>query len=93
VIYQLPAVSPHHLLQTALVSFQPGGGFERDKIAHPGEEIAYVLAGDIQLHLGDAVLDLAQGDLAVFKTETPHAYRNASQLGPAMLLTVATPPW
>jgi quercetin dioxygenase-like cupin family protein len=93
VIYQLPAVSPHHLLQTALVSFQPGGGFERDKIGHPGEEIAYVLAGDIQLHLGDTVLDLAQGDLAVFKTETPHAYRNASKLGPAMLLTVATPPW
>ena len=93
VIYQLPAASHHHVLQTALVSFQPDGGFERDKIGHPGEEIVYVLAGEIELHFGDSVLELAQGDLAVFQTETPHAYRNASKLGPAMLIAIATPPW
>lgn len=93
VLYQLPAASHKHVLQTALVSFQPNGGFERDKIGHPGEEVVYVLAGEVQLHFGDQVLVLAQGDLAVFRTDTPHAFRNASDVGPAMILAVATPPW
>ena len=93
VLYQLPAASHKHDLQTALVSFQPGGGFERDKISHAGEEVVYVLAGEVQLHFGDQVLELAQGDLAVFRTDTPHAFRNASDEGPAMILAVATPPW
>ena len=93
VLYQLPAASHKHDLQTALVFFQPGGGFERDKISHAGEEVVYVLAGEVQLHFGDQVLVLAQGDLAVFRTDTPHAFRNASDEGPAMILAVATPPW
>lgn len=93
VIYQLPAAGGAHLLQTALLTFQPGGGYERDKIAHSGEEMVYVTLGRVQLHIGERVLELSQGDLAVFRTETPHAFRNASDVGPAMLIAVATPPW
>jgi transcriptional regulator with XRE-family HTH domain len=93
VLYQLPAAGGSHLLQTALLTFAPGAGYERDKISHTGEEIVFVTVGTVQLHFGDQVVDLAQGDLAVFRTETPHAFRNASEDGPAMLIAVATPPW
>jgi mannose-6-phosphate isomerase-like protein (cupin superfamily)/DNA-binding XRE family transcriptional regulator len=93
VVYQLPGAGGGHLLQTAVLTFQPGGGYERDQIAHSGEEMVYVTIGTVQLHFGDQVLELEQGDMAVFRTETPHAFRNASELGPAMLIAVATPPW
>jgi quercetin dioxygenase-like cupin family protein len=76
-----------------LLSFEPGGTFEDDKIAHPGEEFAYVLFGEIELLFGDEVHRLSQGDFVRFRTETPHAYRNASSVGMAAVLGAATPPW
>jgi quercetin dioxygenase-like cupin family protein len=75
------------------VTFEPGGTFEEDMIAHPGEEVAYVLFGEIELLFGDEVHPLSQGELVRFRTETPHAYRNASTVGMAAVLGVGTPPW
>ena len=62
-------------------------------IAHPGEEFAYVLLGEIELLFGDEVHRLSQGELVRFRSETPHAYRNASTTGMAAALTATTPPW
>lgn len=93
VLYQLLGRPQGHALQACLLSFEPGGTFEDDKIAHPGEELAYVLFGEIELLVGDEVHRLSQGDLVRFRTETPHAYRNASSVGMAAVLGAATPPW
>lgn len=93
VVYQLPGAAPRRMLQPALLSFEPGGGYERDKIGHVGEEVVYVLLGDVELHFGEERIELAQGDMAIFRTETPHAFKNASDVGPAMVLAVASPPW
>ncbi|MDX6535164.1 MAG: hypothetical protein QOF68_2908 [Gaiellales bacterium] len=93
VVYQLPGVGAGRLLQAAVVTFLPGGGYECDKIAHTGEEIVYITVGTVQLHFGEQIVELSQGDMAVFRTEIPHAFRNASDVGPAMLIAVATPPW
>jgi mannose-6-phosphate isomerase-like protein (cupin superfamily) len=43
--------------------------------------------------LGTESFVLAQGDAIRFNTETPHAFRNASDLGVAVLIGAATPPW
>ena len=93
VLYQLLGRPQGHALQACLLSFEPGGTFEDDKIAHPGEEFAYVLFGEIELLFGDEVHRLSQGDFVRFRTETPHAYRNASTVGMAAVLGAATPPW
>jgi quercetin dioxygenase-like cupin family protein len=93
VSYQLLGSPRGHTLQPCLLTFEPGGTFEDDMIAHPGEEFAYVLFGEVELLFGDEVHTLAQGDLARFGTETPHAYRNASTVAPAVMLGAATPPW
>jgi quercetin dioxygenase-like cupin family protein len=93
VLYQLLGRPQGHSLQPCLLTFEPGGTFEDDMIAHPGEEFAYVLFGEVDLLFGDEVHRLAQGDLARFGTETPHAYRNASSVGVAVMLGAATPPW
>lgn len=93
VLYQLLGRPHGHTIQPYVLSFEPGGSYGDDMIAHPGEEFAYVLLGHIELLLGRDVHRLSQGDLVRFRTETPHAFRNASPLGMAVVLGAATPPW
>jgi transcriptional regulator with XRE-family HTH domain len=93
VLYQLLGASKGHQLQPYLLSFEPGGGYADDKIAHAGEEFAYVLQGEVELLAGDETHRLGQGDLVRFRTETPHAFRNASTKGVSLVLGAATPPW
>jgi transcriptional regulator with XRE-family HTH domain len=93
VLYQVLGRPQGHTIQPCLLTFEPRGTFEEDMIAHPGEEVAYVLFGEIELLFGDEIHRLSQGDLVRFRTETPHAYRNASTVGMAAVLGVGTPPW
>jgi transcriptional regulator with XRE-family HTH domain len=91
--YQLLGASRGHVLQAALVSFEPGGGYAEDMISHPGEEFCYVVFGRVELLLGEEVHALDQGDAVRFQTEIPHALRNASSDGIAVVIGAATPPW
>lgn len=93
VVYQVVGLKPKRAIQPALVSFAPGRGFTGDRIAHAGEEVVYVVAGEVELHLGAEIIRLGQGDMAVYSAESAHGYRNASLIGPALILCVATPPW
>ena len=91
--YQLLGSSRGHALQAAVVSFEPGGGYADDKISHPGEEFCYVLYGCVELLLGDDAHTLGQGDAVRFRSEVPHALRNPSTDGMAVVIGAATPPW
>jgi HTH-type transcriptional repressor of puuD len=93
VLYQLLGSGASHDIQPYLISFQPGAGYERDQIAHPGEEFAYVLLGTVELLLGDEVHRLEHGDAIRFRPEIPHAFRNGSSKGMAVLIGCASPPW
>jgi uncharacterized cupin superfamily protein len=62
-------------------------------IGHPGEEIAYVLHGRVELVIENVCHELGQGDLIRFRAERPHAFRNASRVGVAAVIGAATPPW
>jgi quercetin dioxygenase-like cupin family protein len=91
--YQLLGPSQGHSLQAAVVTFEPGGGYAEDKISHQGEEFCYVVYGSVELLLGDDVHTLGQGDAVRFGAEEPHALRNASTEGMAVVIGAATPPW
>lgn len=93
VIYQLLGSAENHMLQPYLISFQPSGGYESDKIGHPGEEFTYVLHGEVELILGEERHQLAQGDCVRFCPDRPHAFRNLSTVGTAIVIGAATPPW
>jgi XRE family transcriptional regulator, regulator of sulfur utilization len=93
VLYQLVGRGHGHAIQPYLLSFEPGGGYERDMIAHPGEEFAYVLQGEVEVLIGSERHRLQQGDAIRFRTKLPHAFRNASSAGVAMVIGAATPPW
>ena len=90
--YQLLGANGGHALQAALVSFEPGG-YAEDMISHPGEDFCYVVFGRVELLLGEEVHALDQGDAVRFQAEIPHALRNASSDGIAVVIGAATPPW
>jgi transcriptional regulator with XRE-family HTH domain/mannose-6-phosphate isomerase-like protein (cupin superfamily) len=93
VLYQLLGSGRDHTIQPYLLSFEPGGGYDRDMIGHPGEEIAYVLHGQVELLIESECHELSQGDLIRFRADRPHAFRNASRVGVAAVVGAATPPW
>jgi len=93
VLYQLMGHGHGHQLQPYLISFQPGASYRNDAIAHSGEEFAYVVLGEVELLLGEESYMLAQGDAIRFLPDKPHAFRNASTLGIAMIVGAASPPW
>ncbi len=93
VLYQLLGRGHGHAIQPYLLSFEPAGTYERDMIAHSGEEFAYVLQGEVELLIGSQRRRLQQGDAIRFRTEIPHAFRNASSVGVAIVIGAATPPW
>jgi transcriptional regulator with XRE-family HTH domain len=93
VLYQLLGRGHGHAIQPYLLSFEPAGTYERDAIAHPGEEFAYVLQGEVELVVGSERHCLQQGDAIRFRTELAHAFRNASSAGMAIVVGAATPPW
>jgi transcriptional regulator with XRE-family HTH domain len=93
VLYQLLGSGRDHTIQPYLLSFEPGGGYDRDMIGHPGEEIAYVLHGQVELLIENERHELSQGDLIRFRADRPHAFRNASDVGVAAVIGAATPPW
>lgn len=92
-LYHLLGGGKGHLLQPYILSFLPGGGFTADSIAHPGEEFAYVVVGEVEMLIGEDVHRLQQGDAIRFSTDVDHSFRNASSTGLAVVIGAATPPW
>ena len=67
--------SPGHLLQCNIHHIEKDGE-SAGPIQHAGEEVGYVLAGEIELIVGERQFRLAAGDSFVFKSDLPHHYRN-----------------
>lgn len=77
------------LLQANIHIVEPG--VETDgQIVHVGEEVGYVLEGQLELWLGEKRHLIETGDAFTFSSQLPHGYRN---VGPtvARILWVNTP--
>jgi transcriptional regulator with XRE-family HTH domain len=79
-----------HLLQSNIHVIAPGGS-SFGLISHEGEEVGYVIAGEIELFLGDRSYQLSAGDTFCFRSEIGHGYRNRGKTE-ARILFVNTPP-
>jgi quercetin dioxygenase-like cupin family protein len=89
----LERIIPHHpaaMLQ-ANVHIVAEGGASDGLIAHAGEEVGYVLDGEVDLTVEGRTWRLRPGDSFHFRSERPHGYRNAGD-GQARILWVNTPP-
>lgn len=82
--------SPGHLLQCNIHHIEEEGE-TAGPIEHAGEEVGYVLNGEIHLIVGEQSFELKSGDAFVFNSELPHHYRNIGK-GRASIFWVNTPP-
>lgn len=82
--------SPGHLLQCNIHHIEEGGA-SAGPIEHAGEEVGYILAGEIELIVDDKVFQMKPGDAFVFKSDLPHHYRNIGT-DRASIFWVNTPP-
>jgi transcriptional regulator with XRE-family HTH domain len=82
--------SPGHLLQCNIHHIEEHGE-SAGPIEHVGEEVGYVLCGEIEMIVADQVFQLKPGDAFVFKSDLPHHYRNIGT-GRASIFWVNTPP-
>ncbi len=62
-----------------------------EQISRVGEEMGYVLEGELELTLADRKYRLGVGDSFNFASDTPHSYRNPGKTV-ARVLWVNTPP-
>jgi transcriptional regulator with XRE-family HTH domain len=79
-----------HLLQSNIHVVAPGGS-SFGLISHEGEEVGYLIAGEIELFVGDKAYQLSAGDTFSFRSEVGHGYSNRGT-AEARILFVNTPP-
>lgn len=82
--------STGHLLQCNIHHIEVGGE-SAGPIQHAGEEVGYVLKGQIELIVDGRTFRLDQGDAFVFASDLAHAYRNVGEEA-ASIFWVNTPP-
>jgi transcriptional regulator with XRE-family HTH domain len=90
---RLERLFPHqdgNLLESTIHMVAPGASNE-GAIIHQGEELGYILEGEIELIVGGKIYPAPSGTSFHFRSEIPHGYRNASDR-PARVLWVSTPP-
>lgn len=71
--------------------YQPGAGTGRHDITHEGEECGIILAGRLQVTVGEQTAVLTAGDAYYFRSSQPHHFHNPGN-APCELITACTPP-
>ncbi|MBP0593605.1 cupin domain-containing protein [Paraburkholderia sp. LEh10] len=87
---RLVVPSPGQLLQGDIHVLEPLARSD-EQIHHVGEELGYVLEGELELMLGDKSYRLQAGDSFYFPSTEPHSYRNPGETV-TRILWVNTPP-
>lgn len=77
-------------LQANIHIVLPGGASD-GLISHVGEEMGYLLEGELELTVGEVRYKLKPGDSFHFRSELAHGYRNLGD-SVARILWVNTPP-
>jgi transcriptional regulator with XRE-family HTH domain len=60
-------------------------------LKHEGEELGYLLAGNVELVVGDRTFKIAAGDSFCFQSDIPHSYRNTAD-NEAQIIIINSPP-
>lgn len=90
IIERLIPHTPEHILECNIHIVAPGDGSE-GSIGHEGEEVGYVLEGQLELVVEDETYTLYPGDAFTFRSERPHSYVNVGNTA-ARILWTNTPP-
>lgn len=78
-------------LELLLCKFPPNSAVEERAYTHQGEEAGVLLAGTLELWIGERCFILAEGDSFSFPSTMPHRYRNPGKVE-AVVVWAITPP-
>jgi transcriptional regulator with XRE-family HTH domain len=85
-------MAPDRSFDSMLVEFDPGGSTGGEPYTHDdSEELLIVVAGSVELQLGDAVMNLGPEDSIVYRSSIPHRVVADPVVG-ARVLWVTSPP-
>jgi quercetin dioxygenase-like cupin family protein len=77
-------------MEGIMIEVEPGKDFGK-QYSHDGEEIHYVLEGEIEYIVGDEIYKLTEGDSLWHKSDIPHSVRNIGS-STAKFITIGVPP-
>ena len=80
------------VLQMLHESYEPGGDTGSEMLTHKGEEAGIVIAGEIELTVGDQQRVLGPGDAYYFESTIPHRFRNIGSKK-SVIISACTPPF
>lgn len=81
-----------HNLQLLHERYEPGADTGETMLAHHGSEGGIVIAGEIELTVGDQTRILKAGDSYLFASNQPHRFRNVSDRE-AIVVSACAPPY
>ena len=88
---QVGAGSSVSSLQILYEVYQPGSDSGRVLLTHEGEEGGLVIEGALEVTVGDQTRVLKHGDAYLFRSTTPHRFRNVGDT-PCIVVSACTPP-
>ncbi|WP_152659637.1 helix-turn-helix domain-containing protein, partial [Bacillus cereus] len=91
VSYELLSPNLDGALELALMNLFPETASSMEPVAHKGEEIAFIMEGQVKLYLNDEVLLLNTGDSVKIPPYTKHKWENTS-LNKVTVIFGVTPP-
>lgn len=81
----------HDSLQILHETYQVGADSGRVLLTHKGEEGGIIVAGRLEVTVGDHKRVLGPGDAYLFSSTIPHRFRNIGKT-PCVLISACTPP-
>jgi transcriptional regulator with XRE-family HTH domain len=75
-----------HILANVVELYGPS-----PKRSHPGEEMVYVLEGQVRITVGSRVVELEEGECATFHSAEVHEYAPAGTRVPVSILSITVP--
>lgn len=69
-----------------ILTIPPGAENSKDPSMHAGEELVFVLQGEVDYIVGEATYKLFENDSLLFKASQEHSWRNASKTDAKLLI-------
>jgi transcriptional regulator with XRE-family HTH domain len=88
---ELLSPDPRHPIQFLWIEREPGESTEQRPSMHKGAEFGVVIEGTLEVHLGDEIYVLEQGDSINFQSNVSHWYRNPGTERVVYVCAVASP--
>ena len=89
--YELLTPNSKGEIEFMLMKIPSKGSSSKEAFSHKGEEVAYIVEGEVRLYLGNSVIDLRSGDSVKIPSHSDHKWKNISDNDCEVIFAV-TPP-